>query len=247
MLAWKKVYFDLDNTLYSHEYAFERAIQDCYQDLVDEWKDKGIIFPDVPLEDWFDVFKFFSDFFWDAYENKEDTQVEYRRKRFLSTMKHFELPCRAEEADRFHEKYYEQANRYVQPYPGLYQLLQYLKDQQAELGVITNGKKRVQWAKYEKLKLYRYIQREHFFVSEEIGLEKPASSLFTLALGQGNPRDALFIGDTWEHDVVGALDAGWQSIFLNTQHRPRTTSHEPLAECSHLIRVLPLLQLGNKH
>lgn len=238
-MAWKKVYFDLDNTLYSHEYAFERAIQDCYQDLVDEWKDSGIIFPDVPLDDWFDVFKYFSDLYWGAYERKENTQVEYRRNRFLSTMKHFKLPCRKEEADRFHEKYYEQANHYVQPYPGLYQLLHYLKEQKIEIGIITNGKRKVQWAKFEKLKLYRYIEKECFYVSEEVGLEKPAANLFKLVLGQEDPKYALFIGDTWEHDVVGAIDAGWQSIYLNTQNKPRTTSHQPLQECSHLTQILP--------
>jgi HAD superfamily hydrolase (TIGR01549 family) len=241
MLAWKKIYFDLDNTLYSHEYAFEKAIQDCYQDLLDEWIENGITFKDVPLEDWFDVFKYFSDLFWATYEKKECTQVEYRRKRFLSTMKHFKLPCHAPESDRFHEKYYEKANNYVQPYPGLYQLLEYLINNKVELGIITNGKKKVQLEKFKKLKLYRYIKEENFFVSEEVRMEKPDPSIFKRALGVEEPSNALFIGDTWEHDIVGAINAGWDALFLNTQNRPRTTSHQPLEEFSRLTQILPYL------
>src|SRR5689334_656722 len=117
LMYWESIFFDLDNTLYSHEYAFERAIQDCYQELVEEWDAEGLTVPYVPMEDWFDVFKFYSDYFWKDYETKKLTQAEYRRKRYMSTMDHFQLPCSFEEADRFHEKYYEQATQYVQPYP----------------------------------------------------------------------------------------------------------------------------------
>lgn len=246
MLAWKKIFFDLDNTLYSHEYAFEKAIQDCYQDLVDEWIEKKISFKDVPLEDWFDVFKYFSDLFWITYEKKECTQVEYRRKRFLSTMQHFKLPCHASEADWFHEKYYDQANHYVQPYPGLYQLLQFLIDEKVELGIITNGRRKTQLEKFKKLRLYRYIKEENFYVSEELNLEKPDPTIFKQALGYEKPSNALFIGDTWEHDIVGAIEAGWQAIYLNTQNRPRTTAHQPLIELTQLTQILPYLISASK-
>lgn len=237
MKLWKKIFFDLDNTLYSHEYAFEKAIQDCYQDLVEAWEDQGLLFPYVPMEDWFDVFKYYSDYFWEAYESKELTQQEYRRKRYITAMKHFQLPCSVEEADIFHTKYYEKATQYVQPFPGLYQLLGYLLEQRVALGVITNGKTEVQAAKYMKLKLYRFIPRERFIVSEEAGLEKPCSAIFDLARQDTKAEDSLFIGDTWEHDIVGALDAGWQAIYLNTQNRPRTTEHQPLAEFTQLIQL----------
>lgn len=246
MLAWKKVFFDLDNTLYSHEYAFEKAIQDCYTDLVEAWKDHGIQI-DLPyVEDWFDVFKYYSDFYWDSYERKEWSQIHYRRQRYISTMKHFKLPCSEDEADHFHTKYYEQANQHVQPFPGMYNLLQYLKSLKIDIGIITNGKTKIQEAKFEKLKLYRYIERKQFFISEEVGVAKPEAEIFRLALGDLPAEQALFIGDTWEHDVVGAMDAGWQAIFLNTQNRPRSTSHQPLVELNHLTQVLPFLERFQK-
>lgn len=239
---WQKVYFDLDNTLFSYEYAFEKAIQDCYQDVVDEWIAQGVEFPYIPLEDWFDVFKFYSDFFWPAYEKKELTQQEYRRKRYLETMKHFGLPSHVEEADRFHDKYYRQAVHYVKPYPGLYSLLEFLRGKNIETGIITNGKTDVQKAKFAKLKLKNLIPEKNVYISEQVGLKKPDPALFKKVLGKVAPHEALFIGDSWEHDIVGALEAGWDAIFLNTRHGSRTTDHEPLAELFHLTQVLSYLQ-----
>lgn len=240
MRRWRTVFFDLDNTLYSHEYAFEKAIQACYQDLVEEWESKGKLFEFVPLEDWFDVFKYYSDLFWDPYEKKEYSQTEYRRKRFLATMKHFNLSSDEQEADDFHEQYYEKAHLYVQPYPGLYTLLDFLSSERVCIGVITNGKSKTQWQKYYKLKLYRYIVKQNFIVSDDIGVEKPAPEIFQYAsdAAQSN-TPPLFIGDAWELDVVGALQAGWDAIYLNTRRRPRTTKHKPLTEVFALAQLLP--------
>lgn len=241
-MLFKKIFFDLDNTLFSHEYAFEKAIQDCFNDVIEDWEEQGLEIPHISTEDWFDVFKYHSDLYWHAYEQKEYSEQEYRRKRYMQTMKHFGLPCAAEEADEFHQKYYEKAINYVSPFPGLYTLLQFLKDKAVEIGVITNGKHKVQWGKYSKLKLHRYIERENFLVSEDVGIEKPDPRIFNLALGTTDKKAALFVGDTWEHDIVGALEAGWQAIYLNTYSRPRAhTEHHPLAELTALHQLLPFL------
>lgn len=241
-MLFKKIFFDLDNTLFSHEYAFEKAIQDCFNEIIEEWEEQGLEIPHISTEDWFDVFKYHSDLYWTAYEQKKYTEQEYRRKRYLQTMNHFGLPADEEEADQFHQKYYEKAINYVRPYPGLYTLLQFLKEQQVTIGVITNGKHKVQWAKYKKLKLYRYIEREHFLVSEDVGIEKPDRRIFDLALGRTKAGEALFVGDTWEHDIIGALKAGWQAIYLNTHNRPRNSvDYKPLAELKALHQLLPFL------
>jgi 5'-nucleotidase len=242
MPKWTKIYFDLDNTLFSYEYAFEKAIQDCYQDLVNEWQAQATRFPHIPVEDWFDVFKYFRDAYWPRYERKELTQRDYRRERYLATMKHFDLPAREEEADLFHDRYYDQAIHYVRPYPGLYSLLHLLKDKGIETGIITNGKTDVHMAKYQKLMLRYVIPDEHVYISEQVGLKKPDRALFQKVLGNARPELAMFIGDTWEHDVVGALDAGWDAIFLNTQNRHRSTKHKPLVELHHFIELLQFLK-----
>ena len=97
-MLFKKIFFDLDNTLFSHEYAFEKAIQDCFNEIIEEWEEQGLEIPHISTEDWFDVFKYHSEFlYWTAYEQKKYTEQEYRRKRYLQTMNHFGLPADEEE------------------------------------------------------------------------------------------------------------------------------------------------------
>lgn len=239
MFNWEKIYFDLDNTLFSYEYAFEKAVQDCYQDVVEGLLEKENLQVTLPVgADWFDVFKFYSDYYWENYENKKYTQPEYRRIRYVKTMQHFQLPCSHEDADIFHEKYYAKAVEYVRPFKGLHELLSYLSEQQVELGILTNGNSNVQSEKIKKLRISSYIPMENIYISESVGLEKPDRAIFDCVSGQAKADKCLFIGDSWEHDVVGALEAGWQAIYLNTLNVPRATSHQPLAEfvqLSHLI------------
>ncbi|GGK20475.1 haloacid dehalogenase [Caldalkalibacillus thermarum] len=240
---WQKIYFDLDNTLFSYEYAFQHAIKDTYLELLEQWEAANLSVPIVPLDDWCEVFKYFSDVYWEDYQNKAISQRDYRRKRYMETMRHFQLPCSPEEADQFHNRAYERALDYVQPYPGLYPLLQCLVDHQFEVGVITNGHAYIQRRKCRKLGLEHYIPDHHIYISEEIGLVKPDPAFFRLVQGPCCPPEAaLFIGDAWEHDVVGALEAGWQAVYLNTQNRPRTTSHRPLAEFQHLYQFYQFIQ-----
>lgn len=236
-MRWQKIYFDLDNTLFSYEYAFENAIQDCFQQLVDDWYHEGISIPNIASDDWFDVFKYFSDFFWSDYEEGRLSQIDYRRKRYNETMRHFNMPVSDQDADKFHQQFYQHALDYVQPYPGLHRLLSFLLEKGVQLGIITNGKHKLQMAKIHKLRLQKYISDDNIFVSECVGVAKPNAAIFHRAHRPNQKEKALFVGDSWELDVVGAIDAGWQAIYLNTQSRPVTTQHQPIAQFRHLLQL----------
>lgn len=54
------------------------------------------------------------------------------------------------------------------------------------------------------------------FISAELGAEKPSPAAFaTVAATLGvAPHQLLHVGDSWEHDVAGALAAGWHAAWL---------------------------------
>lgn len=55
------------------------------------------------------------------------------------------------------------------------------------------------------------------FISAELGAEKPAPAVFAKAaatLGFTAP-ELLHVGDSWEHDIAGALAAGWHAAWLD--------------------------------
>ncbi|MFZ4452030.1 HAD family hydrolase [Salibacterium aidingense] len=231
-MRWNTVCFDLDNTLFSHEEAFERAIQYTFQSLYKNRRNKGKI-PDVDVKDWFQTFKTNCDYYWDDFENNKLTREEYRKIRFDETMKAFGLPFQEGDAKQFHDQYEAVVARFSLPFNGLHHLLSCLRQAGIRLGIITNGKKETQTEKLKQLDVEKYIPLSHLIVSEEAGVEKPNKEIFDQALHKinGERKYALFIGDSWDLDVKGAIHAGWEAVFLNTRKEHKTSSETPAAEC----------------
>lgn len=83
-------------------------------------------------------------------------------------------------------------------------------------------------------------------LSAEIGVLKPEAAAFEamqrkLGLFPGN---LAMVGDSWNDDVLGALDAGWTAIWVNREAKPRP-DHDPeapLYEVRSLDRVPELIQ-----
>src|SRR5262249_14907000 len=64
---------------------------------------------------------------------------------------------------------------------------------------------------------------EYFLTSEEVGVEKPASRFFREACRKMKcrPQEAVMVGDSWEKDVLGALNAGMRAIYVHRGSRPK--------------------------
>ncbi|MDG5788744.1 HAD-IA family hydrolase [Evansella sp. AB-P1] len=235
-MKWQGVGFDLDNTLFSHELAFKKAIKHCYILYLNKFCQSK---PIVSTETFFSLFKINSDKYWYLIEEKGLTKREYRRIRFNETMKSLGLPYGDHIADFFHNNYEECVDDYSEPYSGLYELLSLLKNKKIILAIITNGTRKTQCGKIERLKLNKWIQKNNIIISEDVGYEKPEKEIFNCLQKrlQLHSKELLYIGDSWKHDVVGAMDAGWDSIFLNTRNEKRNTNHKPLGEFHTLEEV----------
>lgn len=81
-------------------------------------------------------------------------------------------------------------------------------------------------------------QLDHVFVSADLGVEKPAHAIFAYAAATLGclPGEILHVGDSWEHDVVGALAAGWHAAWLNAT--PAPTADERVHRL-HTLEELP--------
>jgi putative hydrolase of the HAD superfamily len=95
------------------------------------------------------------------------------------------------------------------------------------LGLITNGPSEVQRAKIELLGVERYI--DFFIISEEFGAAKPDPAIFAEALRRGGiaATEAVFIGDSPDHDMIGARAAGIRAIWINRGGREWPLDDDP--------------------
>ncbi|MBM7097340.1 MULTISPECIES: HAD family hydrolase [Alteribacter] len=238
-MKWNSVCFDLDNTLFSHEQAFKLAIEQCFHELMN-----GISHvKNVSFDEFFPLFKHNSDRYWESFEKREVSPKEYRRLRFLETVKELELPFTEIDADWFHERYYAIVDDYSIPYEGLESLLSFLRKHKMKIGIITNGTADTQYNKLQKLGIAKWVSDHQMIVSEEVDVAKPDKRIFMLAKERfGLQEPVLFVGDSWKHDVIGAIEAGWDSIFLNSRGEKRTTEHSPVAECNTLLQVKQVIE-----
>ena len=104
---------------------------------------------------------------------------------------------------------------------------------------MTNGFVKTQHIKLRNCGLAPYFRK--IVCSEEAGANKPSPIIFEYALRKaGVPHTrAIMIGDDPETDILGAVRAEIDTVWLNPHHTSRTI--EPTYEISTLPELLELL------
>ncbi len=104
--------------------------------------------------------------------------------------------------------------------PGAIDLLDYLTAQGYPLYILSNGFTEVQSRKLESGGIAHYFKR--LILSDEIGVTKPDRRLFDYALQQigAEPSEVLIVGDNYDADILGAINAGWSAIYFNRDCLP---------------------------
>lgn len=205
------IVFDVDDTVYDQQEPFRRAIQQIFPDFNLEkdlnkayiryrhYSDTG--FPRVVANEWnIDYFRFY---------------------RTNETLRDLGYPEISEELGAKFQATYEHELDNIQMLDGMRLTLEFLKENHIPVGLITNGPTEHQLKKVNKLGLYDYVQPSHVIVSGSTAFQKPQKEIFNLATAQFgmNPETTLYVGDSYDNDVMGAHKGGWKSMWFN--HRGR--------------------------
>ncbi|HYB97353.1 MAG TPA: HAD family hydrolase [Vicinamibacterales bacterium] len=77
----------------------------------------------------------------------------------------------------------------------------------------------------------------------EHGYMKPHRSIFDKALDKANvkPDEALMVGDSFKHDIEGALNAGWRAVLLRRSGEVPYALPPQLPVIRTLYELIPLL------
>lgn len=113
-----------------------------------------------------------------------------------------------------------------------------------QVGMITNGPSQIQRDKIRLLKIGELFPI--ILVSEEEGVWKPDPDIFARAVTRAGvvASDAMYIGDSPEHDMAGAQAAGLISVWINRREREWPGGPPPDYEITDLRQLLPLLGIG---
>jgi len=145
-------------------------------------------------------------------------------------------PALAREADLA----YRQVAGAINLRRGARRLLEDLRDAGRSTVILTNGTVDPQRVKAEQTGLLHLVAG--VVVTEEIGFHKPDPRAFAAALaltGDSAPRAAM-VGDRWEFDIEGALEAGFRRAVWVSRSRRRPADPRVKIVKS-LPQVLPAL------
>lgn len=203
------ILFDLDDTLYDTARPFFQVLEQ-YR-LEHSHSDEAA----------FALFREHCDDAFDLFASGDLTLAESHIMRTQRTFADLGLDLTNEEAMHFQETYQKRQGE-ITLSPGIAQLLDELENQHIPIAVFTNGPEKHQMKKFNALGLERWVPPARIFVSEKIGCPKPHADAFAHVQEalKATSDELLFIGDTYETDVIGGQAAGWTTLWFNHRRKP---------------------------
>ena len=108
-----------------------------------------------------------------------------------------------------------------------------------KLGLLSNGNSRAKTLGIEDLVSFEVFSQDHG------AIDKPDPRIFEIAMHEARcqPNELLHVGDSWENDVLGTLNAGATPVFFNCnatgQESQSVIEIGSLAELSSLLLAQP--------
>ncbi|WP_100752618.1 pyrimidine 5'-nucleotidase [Vibrio salilacus] len=112
----------------------------------------------------------------------------------------------------------------------------------AKMGIITNGFTELQAIRLERTEIAHYF--EHVIISEQVGVAKPDQAIFNHALEKmGTPckSKVLMVGDNQHSDILGGINFGIETCWLNHQGVEQDSNISPNYTVSSLHELKDIL------
>jgi putative hydrolase of the HAD superfamily len=244
----RAIYFDLDDTLCAYWNASKAALHATFDqhlgdrhapaDMVNHWAETYREFaPLIKSDAWYPLYLVSGD----------PTRKEHMRR----TIARIGLEDDALAAT-LSATYRIERNTRLELFPDALATLTTLH-RHFPLGVMTNGPADIQREELRQLGITNFFS--HFFIEGEVGVGKPAMTVFEQAQSAVGlaPEEILMVGNSFGHDIRPAITAGWKTIWLRRDSdvppsaRPGTLPEMPPVDSPQPTAILgelaPLIQL----
>lgn len=200
----KHVFFDLDHTLWDFDKNSALTFQKIF-DLHQVDIETGIflrVYEPINLK------------YWKLYREEQIDKANLRYGRLKDAFDALNHEVEDELIHQLSIDYIENLATFNHLFEGTIDLLNYLNPKY-ELHIITNGFEEVQHKKMTLSNIAHYFKT--ITNSEMAGVKKPNPLIFNHALqvAKAKAHESMMIGDSYEADVLGALNVGYDAIFFN--------------------------------
>ena len=223
----KALFIDIDNTLLDFDGYVREAMQKGFRQF-------GL---KPYTEEMFPVFRRINTELWQKIESGELTLAELTKIRWSRILKTLGIDF---DGIRFEDYFRESLFHSAIPIDGAMEMLSYLEKRYL-LCAASNGPYEQQRNRLKKAGMDPFFS--HFFISERIGVSKPAEAFFTRSIQELNealihrgedpatPSEIMIIGDSLTSDMAGGQKSGLKTCLFD---RERKYKKEDLA-VDHII------------
>jgi putative hydrolase of the HAD superfamily len=207
-MAYKDLFFDLDHTLWDFETNSRETIQELY--TTHRLAELGI----VDFDGFYSTYSAHNHRLWDRYTKGFIKQEELRWKRVYLSLLDFKV-ANEPLAKEMSQAYLEILPNKKHLFPYTIEILEYLKQKDYKMHLITNGFESVQFKKIKNSGLADYFIE--VITSEASNSVKPHTDIFEYALrnAKATVAESIMIGDNESADIQGGINIGMDTIFVN--------------------------------
>ena len=244
MKKYKAVFLDWDDTIGDFHGAADLALEEMYEKYqLDRYF--------ASLVEFVGLYKPHNLELWAKYGEDKVTKEYLSLDRFFFPLMHGSrvgerLKVKGERqdvaalAEQLSEDFLNMTTARFSLLPGAEELVRYLAAKYP-LTVVTNGFVEVQYEKFDKSGLRDCFA--HIVLSEEVGCQKPNPRIFEEALRMNgiSAEDVVMIGDSWNSDIQGAINAGIDQIWIRKSQDPLPEGQSATYLVQSLSEVMEIL------
>ncbi|TXH21449.1 MAG: noncanonical pyrimidine nucleotidase, YjjG family [Chitinophagaceae bacterium] len=231
-MKYKHIFFDLDHTIWDFDANAKSTLLSLHNEL--HLKEKGV----NDFDAFYTTYLMHNEKLWSRYRKGLIAQADLRIKRMRNTLLDFNIIDEdlANEMNHLFLKHLPTRNLV---FPDTFNLLDYLKDKNYHLHLITNGFEEVQHLKLKHSQLQPYFKE--VITSEKSNSLKPNPEIFKFAMDATNAKveESIMIGDDIEADIMGAANMGIDQIWVN--HTQKQTEFIPTYIVDSLLPIKNIL------
>lgn len=232
-MAYKHLFFDLDHTLWD----FEKNSAECLADIYEIFDFKGLNISN--LEAFQQEFSVVNKHHWSLLEKNLITHEDLRRRRFQETLENLGVKdLKKSFGLEINEYFLELLPKKAHLIEGAINVLEYLLPKY-ELHIISNGWQDIQVNKMKSSEIHHYFGE--IITNELAGTRKPDRRIFDYAIDvtKADLAESLMIGDNYEADILGAINANMDTVFYNPDNIP--AGQKPTFDIKKLVELKEIL------
>ncbi len=203
------IFFDLDHTLWDFEKNSALTFRKIFE----------INNIEANLDSFIEHYRPINLKYWRLYREDKIAKEDLRYVRLNETFKAINFKVNDDLVYKLSDDYITHLSSFNHLFENTFEILDYLS-KNYRLHIITNGFDEVQYKKMNNSNIVHYF--ETVTNSENAGVKKPNPIIFNYALNLASTSadSSVMIGDSYEADILGALNIGMDVVYFDVDETP---------------------------